>query len=217
MNKKVLYTCIVGKVDNYPEIEEIPKGWDLKCFTSEDLKPNKTWETVKIKREYLNQKDCRNIKVNAHKHLEDYDHSVWIDANVKLLKGWSKIADQCFKESNMVFLCHPERVRGPYAEASRCLSLKKDVHKRIDPQVAFYQKEGLPSFYPLSATGILIRNHNNIKEFLDVWWEQIRKYSYRDQISLCYAKWKTGIVYSELKFVRKKPEWFVLKPHRFRR
>ena len=213
MNKKVVYTCIVGPRDGYPEIENIPKDWDFVCFTSENLGKSDVWKTIKIVRRYNNPKDSRVYKLNPHIFLKKYDVSMWIDGNIALNKGWVDHVEKCLVESDITFLRHPEMVKGAYHEAQRCLSMNKDVEKNIRLQMDYYLSEGLLCDEPVSATGILIRRHNNLKEFHNLWWSQVEKYSCRDQISLPYARWKTELKYNETHFDKKKPTWFKLKSH----
>jgi hypothetical protein len=49
---------------------------------------------------------------------------------------------------------------------------------------------------------------------MEIWWNEIKKYSYRDQLSLNYAYWKLNlnikIYYLSLRFIL---DYFYYKPH----
>lgn len=212
MNHKVVYTSICGKLDSLPVIKDVQKDWDYVCFTSEDLKPVAPWEIVKVKPLYKNPKDARLYKHNPHIYLKKYDISMWIDANIRLNKGWIDVVNECLSKSDLTFLNHPQHVGSAYEEGSRCVSLKKDTENNIRPQLECYIQEGLKRM-PTSATGIMIRRHNRMINFNNMWWEQIHKYSWRDQISLPYVKWKTGVKYYETEF---RAPWYTITGHRRR-
>jgi len=211
--KGVVYTAITGNRDRYPVIDEIKDGWDFVCFTSEYLGNSDLWQTIKTVRLYNNAKDSRVYKLNPHKFLSEYDVSVWIDGNMQLRKGWVDHINKCLDKSNITFLKHPENVKGPYNEGQRCISMGKDSKDIINKQLDFYRSEGLPENENVSATGVLIRRHNEIKEFNNLWWSQVNKYSYRDQISLPYARWKTKLKYNETVFNKKNPHWLKMGAH----
>jgi len=214
LNKKVLYTAICGKWDNLPILKEIPKGWDYVCFTSEDLEPCEPWQIIHTHRMYNDPRDSRIYKINPHVFLSKYDVSVWMDGNIQLNKGWEKVVNDSLSKSDLTFLRHPNAVKGAYHEGRRCINMKKDTEKNILPQLAFYQSEGLPDNEPTAATGILIRRHNKLEKFLRLWWKQVHKYSFRDQIGLPYARWKTKVKYEEIHFDRN--GWFSLVGHKAR-
>ena len=86
--------------------------------------------------------------------------------------------------------------KGVYDEAAACKRKGKDEPKLIDRQMEFYRKEGLPSNTGILSTGIIIRKHNrpNVEEHCEKWWEQIKRWSHRDQLSLNYVLWKYNLV-----------------------
>ena len=58
-----------------------------------------------------------------------------------------------------------------------------------------YQKENLPNNTGLVDNSLIIRKHNEKDCILlmEKWWNEIKIYSYRDQLSFNYIMWKTGI------------------------
>lgn len=215
MNKNVVYTSIFGKCDWPPLVKKIPEGWDFICFTDIDFESD-LWNIIKVNRIYKNAKDSRFYKINPHIFLNNYENSVWIDGNIDLIEGWLEVVEACLDESNITFLTHPDLVKGPYDEGSRCISLKKDKRDIIKKQLTFYKEEGLPFREKVSATGVLIRKHNKIVDFNNLWWSQVEQFSHRDQISLPYARWKTELDYKETLFLRHQPQWFLVKGHKVR-
>ena len=73
-----------------------------------------------------------------------------------------------------------------------CVKLKKDTKENVDRQLNAYRKEGFPEHYGLPQTCILLRYHNEESciKLMETWWEQLEKYSHRDQLSFNYALWK---------------------------
>ena len=194
-NKKVVYTCISGNYDTLIEPEFVTEGYDYICFTDQPFTSN-TWKIRPIPSE-LNGltavKKQRNIKINTHKYLSDYEFSVWVDANTHLTGNINEYVDKnCNKEGVVLYVGkHPQR-DCIYKEGEVCVKLKKDTKENVDRQLNAYRKEGFPEHYGLPQTCILLRYHNEESciKLMETWWEQLEKYSHRDQLSFNYALWK---------------------------
>lgn len=59
-------------------------------------------------------------------------------------------------------------------------------------QVIAYHKEGMPLHYGLTQNCIILRYHNNenCKRLMELWWNEVKEKSHRDQLSLYYCLWK---------------------------
>ena len=85
MNKKVIYTAIIGGYDELIEPEFKPDGWDFVCFSDRDLNSN-TWEIRKTIPLYSdNTRTARKHKLLTHRFLPEYDISLWVDGNIKVV------------------------------------------------------------------------------------------------------------------------------------
>lgn len=195
VNKKVVYTCISGNYDTLQDPEFVTEGFDYICFTDQSF-TSKVWEIKPIPEELngLSQvKRQRNIKINAHKYLSDYDFSVWVDANIVLKGDINKyVEENCNEKDTVLYIGeHPQR-DCIYKEGEVCIKLKKDTKENINLQLDVYRKEGFPEHYGLPQSCIILRYHNDesCKRLMESWWEQVEKYSHRDQLSFSYVLWK---------------------------
>ena len=84
MNNKVIYTTIFGGYDNLVEPYFVPDGWDFVCFTDDDIESD-VWKMVKVKTFYDdNTRNAKQFKVLPHRHLSEYDYSIFIDGNMTI-------------------------------------------------------------------------------------------------------------------------------------
>lgn len=194
-NKKVVYTCISGNYDTLLEPEFISEGFDYVCFTDQPFTSN-IWKIRPIPEELNNLsgvKRQRNIKINAHKYLSEYDFSVWVDANTTLKGDINKYVEKNCGEKDVVLWIgkHPSR-DCIYKEGDMVVKIKYDTKENVDTQLNVYKKEGFPEHYGLPQSCIILRYHNDeqCKKLMETWWEQVEKYSHRDQLSFNYALWK---------------------------
>jgi hypothetical protein len=80
-----------------------------------------------------------------------------------------------------------------YKEASDVLREKVDVPELINPQVDYYRKNNYPENNGLYELPVLIRKKSDKNNLINLrWWEQICKWSSRDQISFPVVLWSLG-------------------------
>ncbi len=197
--KKVVYTCITGNYDDVPEYKYIDKTWDYFLFTDnpELLKHKKIkhWNIEPLVYKKLdNVRNARWHKINTHILFPDYNYSLWLDANISI--NTKNIFEKCNKYIKKDVLIaiplHPER-NCIYKEAEIIKQLNIDYPQKVNKEMRFLQKNHYPQNNGLSETCIIFRQHNKIQPMLDLWWEMIKKYSKRDQLSCNFAAWRYNI------------------------
>ena len=81
-----------------------------------------------------------------------------------------------------------------YKEAQDILKEKVDVPELINPQVEYYRANGYPENNGLYELPVLIRKKSDRNNLINLrWWEQICKFSSRDQVSFPVVMWSLGL------------------------
>jgi hypothetical protein len=192
-----VYTCILGGHDNLREPEFTTRGARYVCYSDIPLH-RRPWE---IQPAYLpypeTSRNSRIPKILSHLHVED-PYSIWLDGCftpkcdvVSLVRDW---LDGC----DMAIFRHPARP-DIYKEALYCRRDAKNLNfdaalaNSIDAQVDRYRREGFPGA-PFFAGGIIVRREcEAVWEFNELWWKEYLANGRRDQFSLAYAVWKSGL------------------------
>lgn len=213
-NKKVVYTCVTGNYEPIRDPSFISNDFDYVLFTDHpELLKSNIWQIKKIPSEfdgYDNVRKQRLVKILAHKILPEYDLSIYIDASVLVKGDLNELIKNVVDDKNCVFIpTHPER-KCIYDEASVVIRIKKDASDKPKKQMEFYKKEGFPSKYGLTQTNIVIRKHMDADciRLMELWAEQIKEYSHRDQLSLSYCEWKTNIRVKQIDKNTCESKWF---------
>lgn len=216
MNKKVIYTCIVGNYDDLLEPIVVSDGFDYVCFTDQLFKSS-VWKIRPIPSE-LNElsqvKKQRCIKINPHIFLDEYDFSMWVDGNIQIVGDVNDYVEKHIKSEDCTIFIpkHPQR-NCIYEEAEACIKLHKDTQENVYRQINRYHEEGFPKNYGLTQSGIIFRYHNDdrCKKIMDEWWNEVKNGSHRDQLSLFYVLWKNSdIKLEELESTLFKSKWFLI-------
>ena len=218
--RKVIYTSMFGyKADSSfylhnPECDL--DDWDLVCFTDEPNMKSNVWDVRVVDRIYTDgARQNRYYKILPHKHLNEYDISVCIDADVLINQNIDGIVKEYLKEHNMSVLDHSicgmtttgnlNRRSCIYDEA-RFIEWLGDNHPRkhykddmnvINRQIEKYKSEGYPPNNGLARTTVMFRKHNELDviKTMEKWWSEYQYNSRRDQLSFPYSAWKTNFKY----------------------
>jgi len=199
--KIAIYTVNVNDYDNYNDIDFSQDGVEFHYFTDKK-------ERVKgFRMSYLDYKRyhedsgkaSRRIKCTAHKFF-NCEYSIYVDASFKIRDVDFQGIIEDLGDFDIAQFRHPER-NCIYKEAETCLSMPKFNSESpfITKKVLEYSKNKFPTSYGLACGGFIIRKHSKkMTKFNEMWWNEIKTGTTRDQISEMYCIWKTGI---KLKYI----------------
>ncbi len=192
---KIIYTAISKGYDNLKDPTTITPGWEYICFTDDETLTSKVW-TV-IYRDFKNTKDVRKIKINIP--FTNFKTSIWIDGSIRINCDLDQFIGKYHKGD---FTLMKHNVRDCiYQEAEACIKRKKDNEKIINKQIQKYRDSSYPEHRGLVATGVMIRNNTEeVKEFCEEWFNEVERFSKRDQLSFNYIAYHHWINYSTMPF-----------------
>jgi len=207
MKKIVIYTAVFGK-SNYDALLSNFPGFDFICFTDKKKKSSK-WKIKLVKSDLSPEILNRKYKILPHKYLKKYEVSLYIDANIKILKNPRNFIINILKKSDFSVSKHFLR-RCVYDEAYALIRSSRFNSYLIFKQIFQYAMEGMPENYGLTENSILIRRHNKlqVKNIMNIWWKEIVSHSHRDQLSLPYVSWKEKFKFFIINESKRKNNFF---------
>jgi hypothetical protein len=223
--KIAIYTSIFGGYDDLIDDQYQMDGVDYICFTDRDLE-SETWKVIKSTPIYNDpNRNAKKYKILPHRYLKDYDYSIWIDGNIKVI---SDIRALCNGDSYKVYdhMQVFDKRNCIYDEAQAILNFGKinsertpergiknwkDNPKLIVDQMNRYISEGYPKNNGLATNPIIVRNHNDsdVIAVMEDWWSEIKYNSKRDQLSFNYIVWKNQFNFVYLQGDSRNNEYFV--------
>lgn len=197
--KTFCVTAICGGYDILSETLPSDDGTTYVCFTDNPAIQCSRWEVRPACKEFTGRWDGNVRNAKRHKILiHEYiycDYSLWVDGHATLLKPPTALIKTYIENTDydIVIFKHWGR-ECVYDEAETCIQLGLDKEEIMRNQMAVYEAEGYPRKAGLNAGGIILRRHSEkVQEFNEFWWDQVCQHSKRDQLSLNYSIWKTGI------------------------
>ena len=223
MRKVVVYTSIYGNKDTLKDPLVQNKDFDYVCFTdNEDIKSD-AWKI--IYKDAIHEDPVRSakiFKIKPHEYLQDYEISLWVDANFIIKNDLKSFFDksQYLKNANMLLFEHDQGRNCIYDEAEIISFSKKDNPDVVKAQMQKYKSDNYPAQRGLSANSIMLKKHNECAmiDLANMWWKEVENFSRRDQLSLYYCTWKLDIKHYLLKYPNidiRNNDWFQWLPHNY--
>ena len=201
-NKIAILTAISGNRDKLSAPTIVHDNADYYAFvdnpSEEQIGP---WKQIKIfpftnDERFSNRRKAKPYKVMPELFVPGYDFYFWADATHDVVENPQLIVDKYLTDSSIAIFRHRERCCA-YEEANEIIKLNYDHLNNVTNQIKEYQKMDFPFEYGLFELPVIIRKNCFETTTLNLmWWEQICKYSSRDQISFPFCLWKTGINFS---------------------
>jgi hypothetical protein len=192
-NKIVVYTAITDNYDILYEPLYKSDKFDYVCFTDNPNLKSDFWKIITLQHCNLDAtRKARYVKILPHLFFQDYKYSVWIDANIRIVGDLYELLRIYLSKSFLVFFRHSDGRNCIYQEAEACIRRKKDDENVILAQAERYKEENYPENNGLISTGVILRRHKDPKiiETMDAWWNEVKNFSKRDQMSFNYIAWK---------------------------
>lgn len=195
-----VYTALSGPKSRLQPSQWVRPDIDYVCFTDQQQAFPAPWQ-IRPLVDFpglpgAHPDPCRNAKrykILPHIVLPEYHTTVWIDANMRVTRGFDElIADLNLGERapQITAFKHFER-DCLYDEGEVCKAMGLDQPEIINRQMARYREQFFPAHYGLTECGVLVRyNTPDIKTLMEFWWEEIEKGSRRDQLSFMYSVWR---------------------------
>lgn len=193
--EKVIYTILVGKYDNLLQPLVIDESFDYICFSNDfSEEAIGVWIIRRIPYSDVdNIRVSRYAKLLPHKVLQEYDYSLYIDANIQITGSeFYRFVNQKIQKGVLVAQV-PNIFRDCiYKDIEIAYRRRKvDLHG-AKKQYRHLRQEGFPEHFGLFENNVLLRKHNDpsVVEISETWWKEYCDYTHRDQFSLMYVYWK---------------------------
>jgi len=188
----VIYTAVIGGYDTLQPPPSLP-GCDFVVFSDMGLTVE-GWQVRPLN--YFHHdptRAARFVKLHPHVYFSEYDHSIWIDANISIRGDIRALFDSLTPASPVAIFIHPNR-DCIYVEGIACNAFRKDDVEIIHRQLERYRLEGIPEKIGLWETNVLARRHNDDTciALMTAWWKEMEVGSRRDQLSLPIVAQRLG-------------------------
>ncbi|MGE4294074.1 MAG: glycosyltransferase domain-containing protein [Campylobacterales bacterium] len=196
MSRSVIYTSISGDYDTLYEPTGEFRDIDFVCFTDNPNVSSKRWEIRSLPKTIKNPiLASRHPKILPHMYFPDHETSIYIDGNFEPQRSIDELLEKYLADKPILLFRHPRRDCA-YKEIEECLRVAKGNPDILIAQRESYLGAGFPFSFGLYEAGVMVRKHHasKVAEAMEAWWQQFEKFCGRDQVSLPYALWQTGLV-----------------------
>lgn len=159
------------------------RGWEVRALPQWSSDPR-----------FGARRNAKIPKVLPHLLLPDYDFFVWIDGNVELTASPMELCNRFIVAPDADVAALPHRTRRcVYEESKEVIRLSLDNRCLVKAQMREYRKMSYARDCGLYELMLMVRRNNEITRRLSLcWFEQICRYSSRDQLSFPIALASSG-------------------------
>lgn len=217
--RMAVYSCMVGSYDDIKEpIFRFPDT-DYYMVTDGSVPCNSAWTKIDINgitatKGLDNIRKARYVKTHPHILFPDYEYSIWVDANIRIVGDLRKYIRYLGSTIPFASNWHPSR-NCIFDERKACSFASKGNTREMKSQVADYKEKGMPRHYGLIETNVIVRRHSDerVISLMEDWFDEIQRHSTRDQLSLPFVLWRAGYKLSDVGFIcsqiRENPDFIV--------
>jgi len=200
----LIYTAIYGKYDKLFEQPDI--GVKYICYTDDPNLKSDCWDIHYIPSTLSSVYAAKYWKLHPPE-----DESIWIDGSMEITNP--NFVNMLTKYVDKIgFYPHNRRTSiKQEIKTLKAIGFKSD----FDQQYSGYINEGFTD-NKLFCGGLIVRLER-CEEFNRVWYNEILRWSPRDQLSLTYALWKTQTPVSKIKLKMYSGDPHTIHKHKRRR
>ncbi|MBM4106856.1 MAG: DUF616 domain-containing protein [Phycisphaerae bacterium] len=193
-------TAVAGGYDDLIPPRNRYEGVDYIAYLDAPATEVAGWEVRPLPRwssdpRHAARRDAKLPKILASLVLPGYDYYLWHDATHDLLVDPRELVHRFLPDpgDEVAVFRHWSR-DCVYAEGREVRVFDLDTSDNIRRQLDAYRSAGFPPRAGLFELPVILRRASPRTTRLELaWWEQICRYSSRDQLSFPFACWKLGI------------------------
>lgn len=194
MNKYVIYSVVVGGYDEVRQPAVVDDRFDYVLFSDEhDGESIGVWRVRAIPHESADiLRLSRYAKCLPARVLPEYEVSLYVDANVRILTPWvyDRFVELVGEDVEWAGVSHPDQ-HCIYDEICAIVQLRWVLDSEVAGWYGKIKNDGFPEKYGLYENNVIFRRHTkNVEKVGELWWRTLKADCKRDQFSLMYALWK---------------------------
>ncbi len=220
MTRRLVYTAMFGNYDFVLPPMAQTSDCEFHIFTDDAALQVDGWHTHIVDlSQFISGKHANlHFKSCVFDELPDFDISLYVDANVRILGPLDHLFTQ-FEQSGAGIGVYRHPLRNSVEEeVNHCLFVAGKVADcpELHDQIAYQKEQGFKDDVGLIEATIIFKNHNDpsLVVAMRMWESGFNRFGTRDQFGLPFVLWKAGtnIWYQDHNFREPNP-YFGLYPH----
>lgn len=204
--KIAVYTSIYGNYDYIYEPLFIDASCDYYIFTDIEVPKNSIWKKRCVQfPEFVNTNFLKNryVKIFANKFFPNYQFSVYIDGNIRIVSEISLYFSKFISNTGIAMHKHPSS-NGLYDEIDMNLLTNKISKTEAKRLRNLFYKAKIPKDFGMHECNVILRKHND-KVCIDImnsWWNMIIDNGInRDQLCFSFVLFQKGFKFSDVALI----------------
>ncbi len=186
-----IYRCLFGDYDFIFDEKIVLDNCDYYLFTDNPELDVFPYKTILVQPHKLGASiGNRHLKVIIPKVLREYDITIYIDSNISIVADISPLVDEFYASGALIgSFAHPYVSSVP-EEVQCCILKGKADEATLRQELAHYSGQCDLASLRLSDNSIILRRMpvESLDQAMVFWFDLLKKFSGRDQLSLPFVK-----------------------------
>ena len=196
MENIAVYSVNVGGYDTYKKWELTPYVHHYYFTDDETFEAPQGINVVLVEPSPDPIRQSREIKINIHKYLPQFDYYIYIDASYSIINKLTELIKVIDPSKTTLWLKRHQKRTNIKEEGERVKVLRKAEGDVVDEQLKYYSSSGYNVLTPvLYECGMFFRaNTPAINEAFEDWYSHVERFTARDQISMPFIVKKHKLI-----------------------
>jgi hypothetical protein len=195
--RSAVYTVLLGGYESLNDAQNVGNGTvDFLCFTDDETLTSTLWDIRLVTPLFIRdlQRSQREFKIRGHADLGVYDRTLYIDNSVSLTAPPEAILDSWLAEHDLATSLHSHR-RTVLDEFLAVIEIGLDEPARVYEQLYHYSETDASVLDERPLWNALIARNNipAVQTAMNRWFDEVLRYSRRDQLSANHVLGAAGI------------------------
>ncbi len=218
-NRIAIYRCMFSDYDVTLSELKFFENIDYYFFTDNPNLEIYPYKTILVSPQHVSPSlDNRFIKIIVPEILKTYDVTLYIDTNIAIVGNIQNLIDKfMISECDIGLFSHPYH-DNLENEVRLCIDNNKSNKKKLMNELEYYADLGFSESEKFSDNSIIFRKKHdlNMKKAMQHWFDLVKRFSGRDQISLPTIRSQYNLKEFFFDFSPRTPhnKYFIVFPHK---
>ena len=195
-NNFAIYRCLFADYDIVLDESIVVTGVDYYLFTDNPLLEVYPYKKILVESNEMSASlSNRSLKLQLPLELQSYAATLYLDGNISIVNNLRSLINEFLSSGAEIGLFKHPNHSTLEEEIALCVTNKKSNEEDLRNEVKFYSKNNFSSFEGFSDNSVIFRKsfNENIKFAMSEWFDLVKKFTGRDQLSLPFIRSKYSL------------------------
>jgi len=195
-NNVAIYRCLFSDYDVVLDESFLVPGVDYYLFSDDPILEVYPYQKILVQSKQVSASiSNRSLKLQLPLELQSYDATIYLDGNISVVRNLESLINEFLNTGADIGLFRHPNHSTLDEEVELCIANSKSNEADLKNEVDFYSKNGFTAFNGFSDNSVIFRKRHdeNMNSAMSYWFELVKTFSGRDQLSLPFVRFRYSL------------------------